>query len=161
MTAQFAERLIYKGEEISMCSNPLNLWLCSGGADIRFGLASTACWRGYVGTWKIINSRLYLIDISANSEDGKELSVEDLFPGYGERVFAHWFSGEVRCPQGKLLNYVHGGYASTYEKDLFLTFSKGVLVSERIVVNGASSEAGPEGYGVAAFTTYPLGNKND
>jgi hypothetical protein len=59
------------------------------------------------------------------------------------------------------LNYVHGGYASTYEKDLFLTFSKGVLVSERTVVNGQSQEPGPEGYGVAAFTTYPLGNKND
>ena len=25
-----------------------------------------------------------------------------------------WYSGTIRLPQGKLLNYVHGGYGSTY-----------------------------------------------
>ncbi len=161
MTAQFAERLIYKDKEISMCSHPLNLWLSSGGADIKFGMASTACWRGYIGTWKVVSDRLYLIGISANDESGNPLSLGDLFPGFNDCVFAHWFSGEVRCPTGKLLNYVHGGYASTYEKDLFLRFSKGILESERIFNNGTSEDSGPEGYGVAAFTTFPLGNKND
>ena len=156
MTAQFSERLIYRGHEISMCANPLNLWLNSGGVDIKFGMSSTACWRGYVGTWKVINDRLYLIGISACDETGKKLKLNDLFPGFGYKVFAHWYSGEVRCPQGKLLKYVHGGYASTYERDLFLKFTKGVMVADRLVVNGVSPGPAPEGYGVGGFTTFPL-----
>lgn len=138
-----------------MCSQPLNLWMCSSGKNIRFGLASTACWRRYIGTWKVIDGWLYMVGISAIDEFGKDLSIGDLFPGYNNHVFAHWYSGEVRCPSGKILNYVHGGYASTYERDMFLTFSKGVLIAERIVVNGASDKSIPQGYRVDAFTTYP------
>ena len=49
-----------------------------------------------------------------------------------------------------------GGYASTYEKDIFLTFKKGVLVSERTHVNGVGESGSPEGYGISAFTVMPI-----
>ena len=138
-----------------MCSEPLRFWLKVAGQHIQFGRMSTACWRGYQGTWKVINDRLYLVDIQATDVAGNPMNIEDLFPGYSNGVFAHWFSGEIRCPQGKMLDYVHMGYGSTYEKDFFLTFSKGVLISQRQVINGEGKAFDSDGYGVAAYTTFP------
>ena len=48
------------------------------------------------------------------------------------------------------------GYGSTFEKDLYLTFKKGMLVAKRVITNGVGKEGDPEGYGVAAFTTFPV-----
>ena len=130
MTAQASERLIYGGKDIRLCTNPLSLYLKQTG--IKFESPSTACWRGYIGTWEIIESagveRLYLVELSAHRSYEEIVGVSDIFPGF-DRVFAHWFTGELRCPQGELLNYVHGGYASTYEYDLLMDFKQGVLVN--------------------------------
>ena len=79
-----------------------------------------------------------------------------MFPGYPERVFAHWYSGRIRVPRGKLLKYVHAGYASIYERDLLLDFERGVLVASMEKHNGVSDNPdAPEGYGVGAFTVFP------
>lgn len=142
-----------------MCGEPLSFWLCTAGKHIDLKISSTACWRGYVGSWKVIDERLYLTKVSGCSADGSRLNIQNLFPGFSKRVFAHWFTGEVRCPYGKILHYIHMGYASTYEQDLFLTFSKGILISKRIVSNGVGKEGDSEGYGLAAFTTLPVDNK--
>jgi hypothetical protein len=37
----------------------------------------------------------------------------------------------VRIPQGKILKYVHMGFGSIYELDLFIKIEKGVVVSVR------------------------------
>ncbi|NBY64714.1 MAG: hypothetical protein EBQ70_11520, partial [Betaproteobacteria bacterium] len=50
-------------------------------------------------------------------------------------VFAHWFSGEIRCPMGKQIEYVHMGYASKYEHDFLVEFNKGILVAKKTVSN--------------------------
>jgi len=138
MTAQAAETLIYAGKEISMFSNPLNLYLQQMG--IAFQSPNTACWRGYYGTWEIKGSeetqeRLYLVGLEAHESYEKILSLKDIFPDHPNGVFAHWYSGEVRLPQGSLLKYIHGGYASVYEYDLFIQFEKGVVVNKRAVHN--------------------------
>jgi hypothetical protein len=156
MTAQFSERLNWNGKNLSMCTEPLGFWLRSNGRKIRFGMSSTACWRGYIGSWEIINDRLYLVGIDASSEDGRPITLDDLFPGYSNGVFAHWVTREVRCPQGKMLDYVHMGYASTYEMDLYLTFSKGYLISKRLVTNGKGKDGDSEGYGVVAHSHFPI-----
>lgn len=141
MTAQVAERLIYGEKEISLFSNPLSLFLKETG--ISFESPHTACWRGYVGTWEIIDTlgteRLYLVGLSAHKTYEKIVGVSDVFPGY-DKVFAHWFTGELRCPQGALLDYVHGGYASTYEYDLLMEFKQGVLVNKHAKYNEAPNE---------------------
>lgn len=97
---------------------------------IQFISRSTANWRGYIATWEIIESegaeRLYLVELNANRSHSEEIGLSKLFPGF-DKVFAHWFTGQLRCPQGDLLNYVHGGYSSTYEYDLIMDIQKGVL----------------------------------
>ena len=131
MTAQVSERLIYSGTEISLFTNPLSLYLRATG--IQFVSPHTANWRGYVGTWEILEhsgvERLYLVELSAHKSYEEILSLSDVFSGH-DKVFAHWFTGGLRCPQGALLNYVHGGYASTYEYDLLIDFKQGMLLSK-------------------------------
>ncbi len=135
MTAQARERLIFKGNEISMAAEPLSQYLQNIN-DIKFVSPSTSCWRGYFGKWEIKDSKLYLIGLKAYIEGYREVGINYLFPEQKE-VFANWFNGEIRIPQGEMLEYVHMGYASMYESDLFLIFEKGILVNQYEVDNVA------------------------
>ncbi|WP_144731151.1 MULTISPECIES: hypothetical protein [Comamonadaceae] len=161
MTAQIAERLKFKGEEVAMCTNPLSDYFAMGGFNPRFESNCTALWRGYVGNWEIVNDRLYLIGLNGTLEDGTEASLATIFPDFPERVFAHWYSGTIRIPQGKQLEYVHMGYGSTFERDLFLDVERGVVVATRERHNGtAESENAPEGYEIGAMTVFPRTGKD-
>jgi hypothetical protein len=135
MTAQIHERLYYKTKRYGMTAEPLAYYWGLVGSRPRFQLRNTALWRGYIGSWRVTKDRLYLIGLEGGFEDGSKLTLEALFPGCPERVFAHWFSGQVRLPQGNILEYVHAGYASVYEADLFLGFEDGVLVREELKSN--------------------------
>lgn len=131
MTAQVSERLIYAGKEIPLFTNPLSLYLMAN--EISFQSPHTANWRGYVGTWEIFEhqgvERLYLVGLAAHKTYEEILSLPDVFPGH-DKVFAHWFTGELRCPQGAQLEYRHMGYASIYEYDLLLEFKQGILMGK-------------------------------
>ena len=152
MTAQVSEKLIYKGESLSLCSNPLSPFLEQ--SNFQFRISSTACWRGYIGSWEIENGRLYLKSILGNLKNGQPINIETLFPGYSNGVFAHWYSGELRCPRGKLINYIHGGYASQYEEDMFILIERGCVISERVIKNGLSKKDISDGYSVLAQTYF-------
>ena len=155
MTAQISENLLYKGKDYSMCTQPLDVYLNI--CDIKFESTTrcTALWRGYVGSWEIIDDRLYLIGISGDTHEYGELKLTTFFPSFPERVFAHWYNGTIRLPDGKMLEYVHMGYGSTYEKDILIEIKKGVVVKEEIKINGISNdENASEGYGVAAMTCF-------
>jgi hypothetical protein len=141
MTAQFSEILHYKGEQLSMRATPLSDYFVLRGMRSDFQDISTACWRCYVGEWDITLDRLYLIGIRADYKDGTEVTLGRLFPGYDSRVFAHWYSGVLSIPQGDLVEYVHMGYASVYERDLLLSVEQGVIVDSQVRVNGESSSA--------------------
>ena len=66
-------------------------------------------------------------------EEGANL--ETVFPGYPDRVFAHWYTGTLRVPQGKVLKYVHMGYQSTFESDMLIDVERGVVGEVRIREN--------------------------
>lgn len=133
MTAQAGERLFYKGEETWMAAEPLNQYL-QNRKDIKFISPSTACWRGYFGQWEIKNNKLYLIGLKAYLEGYREVDLSYLFPRQNQ-VIADWFSGKIRVPQGEMLDYVHMGYASLYERDLILEIKNGEIVNEYVVEN--------------------------
>ena len=139
MTAQFSEILHYKGEKLSMRATPLSDYFVLMGMRPDFQVRSTACWRCYVGEWEISLDRLYLIGISANYDDGTEVTLGSLFPGYDSRVFANWYSGVLSIPQGDLVQYVHMGFSSVYERDLLISVEQGVIVDLQVRVNGESS----------------------
>jgi len=63
-----------------------------------------------------------------------ELSLKSMFNS-DDKVFANWFTGTIRCPHGALLEYVHSGYASEYEYNLFISIKDGVVVEETNLKN--------------------------
>ena len=173
MTAQSFEKLFYEGRETHMAAEPLNPYLRKLN-NIAFVSFRTDCWRGYFGTWEIIEDKLFLTGLEGSAEitdmkayaaekkrlkqmlkDGlitpmdngkmlkkikeslttqEEITLQTLFPGQ-EKVFAYWVSGHIRVPEGEMLNYVHMGYDSVYEKNLFLNFQNGILTGKTLVDN--------------------------
>jgi hypothetical protein len=143
MTAQTPERLLYQGEKVAMCSEPLESYFAMRGHENQLFLSPhSALWRGYIGHWEIVDDRLYLISLEGTLlGSGVEISVATFFPDSPDRVFAHWYSGTIRILEGKLLRYFHGGYASIYERDLFLDVEQGVVVMTRVQHNSWDEEA--------------------
>lgn len=116
MTAQTPEILIYEGEELNMTSNPS----LNDMADRGWGL-STGNYRGYVGVWEIKDNKLYLNEVRGGFKK-EELP-----------AFADWISEELHAWKGNMLHYVHAGYGSMYEEDVFFKIESGIL-------NGIRSE---------------------
>lgn len=134
MTAQSGERLIYNNEIYRMAAEPLEQYLSNLSDRPALYFPNTACWRGYYGGWEIKDNKLYLVELIIYPEHDKVADIEFLFPGKQE-VFAEWFSGEIRVPKGQMLEYIHAGYESIFEEDLFLKFRKGELKVSLLVNN--------------------------
>jgi hypothetical protein len=129
MTAQFHERLNFDGEELSMTATPLGLVAGKLHKTIQLKQNCTALWRGYVGSWELTDKKLYLVEISAElSEEDRFCRLDDFFPGYPDRVFAHWVNQTLTVPRGKQLKYIHMGFGSIYEYTLYLKIRRGLLV---------------------------------
>lgn len=127
MTAQMHERLIVGGKEMSVAGEPkipehpriVKVSEEEVNASGAFVFTS-ACWRNYIGSWEISDSRLYLIGITG------------IYKLIGEGpLFADWFSGILRVPAGPMRQYVHMGYASTFERELYFEIRNGIVVSQR------------------------------
>lgn len=132
MTAQIHERLIVDGEETSMAfcpPLPVDHPRLVAVDDDEIGpdasiLVSTACWRGYEGTWEIRDGRFHLVAVRGRYR------LEA-----GPPLFADWFTGVLRVPRGEMLQYVHMGYGSVYEEELHVKIEAGVVVASRVVDN--------------------------
>jgi hypothetical protein len=135
MTAQYGEELHVDGEWTSMATEPLAEYFALGGRNPGFSVTITTLWRGYVGRWSIDGGRLYLIDIQGKLEDGSQASLKSVFPGFADRVFAHWYNGTVRIPRGKLLHNYYSGYDSIFECDEMIRFDGGVVVKRWMKIN--------------------------
>jgi hypothetical protein len=156
MTAQIGEYLRYQGEGVSMCTEPLGDYFAMGGRKPEFQANCTALWRGYVGGWEIVAGRLYLVKLTGTLMDGSEACLETVFPGFPERVFAHWYTGTLRIPRGQRLHYRHQGYASVYERDEMLEFEQGVIRRTWVRKNREAEpdDSKPQGYAAGARTVF-------
>ena len=124
MTRQALEMLNYEGSLQSMFGRPLDDYFKLTGIKPDFELTCSACWRGYIGTWEILDDHLYLTDLSELMGDGKK-NMQTFFPDDPVRVFAYWYSGQLRVPQGERV--VDPGFYSSYERDLLIDIKKGVV----------------------------------
>lgn len=136
-TAQIPDILIYKGEEYALFSNPLEEYFEKHPDEKpQSDVTNTALWRGYIATFEIKDNQLFIKDIEIQYYD--EISdeylwrsvIEEVFPNQKE-VKVDWFTGLLVIPQGKLVNYVHMGYASTYENYILFEIDKGNLTKEK------------------------------
>lgn len=162
MTAQLEEILHYNGEYLSMCTEPLSAYFAMGGIDPGFEPSSTALWRGYVGSWDIVNDRLYLVGICGTLKGGGEASVSTMFPDFPDRVFAHWYSGTIRIPNGNKLESVHMGYEGINEQDLLLDMKRGIVQKTCVRHNEKAEFADTsEGDDVNSIAVLPPASKGD
>lgn len=146
-TAQSADRVVYNGQEKMLFSLPLEDYFTDEDSRPNFMIEpfmiSSGNWRGYIATWQIDAGKLYLSKIDSwlcsgdTKRSCKKVRLADLFPGKVQngRVLADWFTGELRVPDGKEIQYVHSGFASTYERDIVFTAKLGVLQGPFIVDN--------------------------
>lgn len=144
-TAQFSELIrIDGGEEEALTALPLDPYLhVPTNYDlfkhqVRQDGYCTALWRNYVGHWAIQNRQLYLTKLetgACSKETTKDISLTALFPNRSQPILADWYSGDLVLPQGKMLKYVHMGYASRYEKYLIVKVVEGKVVSRKTLTD--------------------------
>ena len=135
-TAQYGDILIDGKDTVEIFSNPLESYLDIKGTrtinDYELTMTSTACYRGYRATWEIKNDSLFLIKImkgcsSWGDEEPESFNLENEF---GSReVFAKWVNSTLYSPRGELVQYVHAGYASIYEKEKYIRILNGKVDS--------------------------------
>lgn len=119
MTIQASGVLMYNGKEYLFRSYPLEVYFKLGGRRVPFMADTTACRRGYVGTWAIDNGELRLIDIYGHiaEEPTKDIAsrafkyhidyddpklcrratVDAIFPDHDGPIFAHWYSAPIEA----------------------------------------------------------------
>ncbi|MEJ5143853.1 hypothetical protein [Sphingobacterium sp. MYb388] len=161
MTAQSSEVFIYQGKTYSDTYNePLSKYLYENNLSEEFVGISSACWRGYTGTWEIIKDKLYLTNFSGsmripnvkgsdktepfeftktdplNPFGIKGVGLDYLFPNQKE-VFAEWYSGEIKLGKG-FVKSDHDNFETLYRKETFLKFEDGILIELRVVRNDIS-----------------------
>lgn len=133
-TAQIPDSIIIDGKEYALNTNPLEVYL-QGRKDFipENASRSTANWRGYVATWKISNGKLALtrMDIRLYDKVSRKHSSRNiqstLFPNQSS-VVASWYSGALIIPDGRMTNYVHMGYGSTYDHYRIYRIDKGQVI---------------------------------
>ena len=138
VTAQYPDKITYKGTEYNLNSNPLEPYF-EKNPENRPDMVSTALWRGYVGHFEIIENELYLTDmkrpISYTDDDGnfkeKWVSIYRMYFPRQEKVKIDWFSGILILPHGKMVEYVHQGYASTFSKYWLIEIENGTFNEAR------------------------------
>lgn len=139
-TAQYPDKIIYNGKEYNLNSNPLESYF-EKNPDKRpkAQVMSTALWRGYVATFEVKDNQLFLKEIEIQYRDttSKESYnykwrsvINEVFPDQKE-IKIDWLTGLLVIPHGKLVNYVHMGYGSTYKKYILLEFDNGDLKTEK------------------------------
>lgn len=131
-TAQQGDEITIDGKVLFLNTDPLTPllaerdWSPPEGASI-----SSANWRGYLAHWAIDDGELVLVDATIGRWQGdeqvRESIRESLFPGV-RRVVAEWYTGTLIVPDGKLVDYVHMGYGSTYDHYQVLTIAEGRVV---------------------------------
>lgn len=150
MTAQLPDIIELDGESQALCSNPLEQFFELHPPRPDLPAPSTACWRGYVARWRIENNQLFLVSIHSGLPDDdlpprghpiftvllRHLASGDAPPstpiGLTMPLMADWFSGELRIPQGQMLEYHHAGYASVYEAERVILVQKGVITGDTV-----------------------------
>lgn len=144
VTAQISDKILFKGTEYDLNSNPLEPFF-ERNPDRRpiGGIVSTALWRGYIAYFEIIDDQLFVTDIKIevrdeNSEDSNRYkwksAYEQVFPNT-EKTKIDWYNGILIMPLGEMVEYVHMGYASTFTDYWLIEIENGTFNEARKYTN--------------------------
>lgn len=152
-TAQAPDVLFYDNKIFDLYSNPLEgLYDEKTRPDFvisQSGGTSSGNWRGYIAYWEIAEDMLYLkaidswlcsgtaVQKATGKADCQKVDIKALFGAsvINSRVSATWFTGDLKIPDGKQLQYVHMGYGSVHERDIILSIKDGKVTEKKVVDN--------------------------
>jgi hypothetical protein len=155
-TSQVGDILIWKGDTLTLFSNPLELIADYDSLRMKIhdeierltypnlkddepreAIFSTACWRGYRAEWIVVNDSIFLNNIYHCHNDGVKINLYDIFQNNikNEKIFAFWINGELFLPQGECIQYVHLGYHSIYELETVLNVENGLIKNIEVFNN--------------------------
>jgi len=135
-TEQIPDKLIYKGKEYELQTNPMESYFKKYPDKRPKGAISSACWRGYVATFEIKNNQLYLKDIEVEFWNKGKINsksvLNKLFPKQ-EMIKIDWFTGLLIIPYGEIVDqaYLSLDYGSLYEHYILLEIENGNLNREK------------------------------
>jgi hypothetical protein len=146
MTAQIPDSFEFNEETYSIAGKKGESLFNPWEYGLKPKMASTACWRGYVCTYKLSGENLVLDKLSISSTETPELkgvSPTDMSERQGHSMFAYCYENveiPVKFTGGLLLAknfiqelYVHMGFhpAWKYKKVVELIFEEGILKESR------------------------------
>lgn len=143
-TGQQADKLFFEGKNYSLFSNPLEQYYkknpekklpmvaYENGSLVNYPTCN-ALWRGYIATFELIESRLYLKELKVlvpygdcGREDTMKSVLDEAFPAKEQR-FASWYTGYLVVPTGKRISYDHMDYSSQYDEYLVIQIAAGIM----------------------------------
>jgi len=148
-TSQIGDILIWNGDTLALFSNPLELrsdWEIIHQIIIKEleiadrlvypqkyqkdeveSLSSSACWRGYVAEWVIIDKKLYLTNIYACHDHNIKVDIKKIFLSEWKDglIFASWAKCKLFIPEGECIEWINLDYNSVYEKEIVLYVKNG------------------------------------
>ena len=121
------------GEYFAMEGQPLEAYFAMSDIPPILSPDGEGYWSGFLALWSMRGERLYLTDWQ-NKEDSVsriyEFSFELFFSEFPNRVFAHWFSGQIHCRS--VADYEARQLCETdHDVAQILTFRRGVLTGSR------------------------------
>ncbi len=134
-TSQIREKIIVGGTEYYLATEPLERYFTAANPkpDLSRERLSSACERGYKGTWDIEGNKLRLLKITDCH------GTKDLWQRYMKDreapLIADWYTGVLRIEHGKMLVAVPLGYQSIHERDEYFVIVEGELKSRIVVTN--------------------------
>ncbi len=142
MTAQIGDDLTWKRNTYSLLGAPdlihhsriveVDDWPQTNCKRRDSCIGSSACWRGYIASWKIVRNRLFLCGIEGNlALKGKE------------PLFAGWMKDWLRIATGDLVNDMHRDFSSTYDGVIEFEVINGFVTRHRMFSVPASGTSEP------------------
>lgn len=136
-TAQVPDYLIIGKDTLRIHSNPLETYFKTNPLDNSLIKSrSTANWRGYVAYFKFLDNKLvveniYKEDYGSDSKQYFLISIYKEVFGDSPNFKCDFYSGLLVCPFGKLIEYVHMGYASIYEYYELFEINNGLKINSK------------------------------
>lgn len=132
-TEQTPDLLIIKSDTIYIDKFPLEMLLEQDSIIAKrlndTTCLSTDCWRQYIGIWKIENDSLFLIGLK-DCCDNKEIPLNKVFSEneiQNGKVYAIWYSENIKSGFGKLLAFNEDNWQNIYEKHIELEIINGKI----------------------------------
>ncbi|HMN66018.1 MAG TPA: hypothetical protein PKB08_13515, partial [Burkholderiaceae bacterium] len=95
MSAHHGDTLAFRDKRFLLVEQPLEAYFGLIGQRPRLHGGGCPDGRGYAASWEIDDGWLYLVGLAGQWADHSPVTLHNLFPFAGERVFATWFSGTV------------------------------------------------------------------